>query len=185
LEARLTGSLLKKYRATVKKSSICVLFINQVRTKIRFMGPSTVEPAGGNALQHIMDIRLFLEPGKKLEKPVESLGKTLVAQYGAIAELFAHKSRYVRSSIKVPCPIIYGSGVSNLMFYAGVLQNFGFIVQKGPWYKINLPDTPEASVQGISGVQKWLKERLPEVRELVAGRLVLTTPTEEDTSDAG
>jgi recombination protein RecA len=173
--ARFQSNFFQKYKAGCKRAGITVWLINQVRTKIRFMGPSTTEPSGGNALKHWCDIRLMLELEERLKKTTELPGgKKETVQYGSVCSLFSLKNRYTFPYIKVPVAIYFGRGISNIYSYVNFLQQAGYISQGGAgMYTIKFPtkegqaETEAVKVRGYPKLEQWVKENAAEVKTLI------------------
>lgn len=80
-DSRVMSVFMKKYKADAMRLGVTWIMINQMRTHIRFMGVTTDEEAGGNAVKFYSDIRLQMKRAFKgtLEREEETAkGKSKV-----------------------------------------------------------------------------------------------------------
>ena len=75
LQARLMSQALRKLTANIKKSNTMVIFINQIRMKIRVMFGSPETTSGGNALKFYSSVRLDIRRIGAIKKGDEIVGK--------------------------------------------------------------------------------------------------------------
>jgi len=146
-ESRIQTLLLKKQKAMLKVNpNMTMYYINQMRDNIGALGFGSPKSktAGSRALKHLCDVRLMLKKGLPLKRPEQTFkGKDDVI-FGNMAKLKSDKNRYTRSHIEVPCPILYGTGVSNLYFYKGLLDELKLLKMKaGGHYTLELPTLTE------------------------------------------
>lgn len=121
LEARCQSLILKKYKYLFSKSGKTLILILQNRTKIA-MGygqQTTVQAAGGKAVEYHMDVTLELIKKEFLTRTVKGHDKPL--PYGSECFLKANKNRYVPPKIPMQIQIIFGKGVSNSSAIANAL----------------------------------------------------------------
>ncbi len=169
MDSAIASSFLRKYKADSVKFGTSFIFINQMRTKIQFLGASTNQEAGGNALKFYPDIRIMMKEarGGKLEREEETASGRVKVPYGSINEIWCIKSRYSRPFVPLKFTVIYGKGVSNLYAYKDFLENGGKIKKAGGWYSIDLGNEP-AKVQGINNVLNWIKDNKDLVQEYIS-----------------
>jgi recombination protein RecA len=184
LQARLTANFLIKYRKQFKAAGITVVFINQVRTQIRFRGITTTEAAGGNALKHYCDVRIMLELSERLSKVKENMNGKESVQYGSKCNIFTVKNRWAPPYVSLGLYIIFGRGVSNILSYLDFMVLKG-VVNKGSSgvYTIKLREGEEpVKRRGLPATEKWIRENLKDVKEYVEeqGGIVLESKDAEE-----
>ncbi len=167
MDSAIASSFLRKYKADAIKHGTSFIFINQMRVKIQFMGSSTSQEAGGQALKFYPDIRIMMKEarGGKLEKDEDTISGKVKVPYGSINEIWCIKSRYSRPFVPLKFTVIYGKGVSNLYAYKDFLESYGKITKAGGWYSIDLGET--AKVQGINKVLDWIRDNKEAVQEFI------------------
>lgn len=177
VDSKLVGNLLRRYKYEAIKNGTSWILINQVRTKIRFIGMSTTEEAGGNALKHYPDIRISMieKKGGKLERKEITPSGPAVVPYGSINTLWCTKSRFVRPFVPISIAFIYGKGISNLYSYEEFLEYRGYIKvssgrKKGSEksFKIDLKDGSSPFVlDGMDAMIAWIGDNKDKVREII------------------
>jgi recombination protein RecA len=168
LQARMMTNLLLKYKASSMKNGTSWIMINQMRTHIRFIGMTTEEEAGGNALKFYSDYRILMKEAKngKLERnEMTPLGVKKVP-YGSINDIWCLKSRYSRPFIPLRLGIVFGKGISNSYAYLDFLNFKGCIVKEGSWYAIDMAGK-KAKFQGENGVIEWINDNRDSVKQFI------------------
>jgi len=138
----------------------------------------TEDSSGGFAMKHFPDIRLRLDIGpqmKRLEKIATEAEKEVV--YGNEAWLYAVKNKGERPYIKIPCPIVFGRGVSNILVVKSILMANEMITGgRGGFFKVQLPGREEVSIRGTSELLSWIKSNMAMLTETlrIGGFLKLT-----------
>ena len=169
LQARLMTNLLLKYKTESMKNGTSWIMINQMRTHIRFVGMTTDEEAGGNALKFFSDYRIIMKEkykGKLEKNEITPLGVKKVP-YGSINEIWCIKSRYSRPFIPLQLGVIFGKGISNFYAYQDFLNFKGCIKREGAWYSITMGNLT-GRVQGDNGVIDWISQNKEEVSKFIA-----------------
>ena len=110
VDSRVMSNFLKKYKAEAVRHGVTWIIINQMRTKISFMGATGDVEAGGNALKFYPDIRLQMKKAFKgsLEREEETATGKQKVPFGAICTIWATKNRYERPGIPLNLAIIFG-----------------------------------------------------------------------------
>lgn len=167
-DSRVMSIFLKKYKAEAVRNGVTWIMINQMRTKIRFIGVTTDEEAGGNALKFYPDIRLQMKKAYKgvLERDEETATGKQKVPFGALCTIWAVKNRHARPHIPLSLAIIFGKGISNEYAYYDFLSSKNNIKKEGAWYTIKLGDVTD-KMQGINKVITWIKEHKVEVRDYI------------------
>ena len=125
VDARLLSKFIKKFKAVCTKYDVSMILINQLRTSIKVVGPSTKISTGGAAVEYYPDIRLRLEKPVPLTQSRKNnlTGEVETQQIGCTASIWAFKSKLGPGKIKVPITIVFGKGISNLLSYKNWLPN--------------------------------------------------------------
>lgn len=168
VDSRVMSVFLKKYKAESIRNGITWFIINQMRTKISFLGPSSEVEAGGKAMKFYPDIRLQMKRAYKgsLERVEETAIGQQKVPFGAICMIWAEKNRYERPKIPLNIAIIFGKGVSNEYAYYDYLTFKKTIVKTGAWYQIKLNDI-NVKLNGINKVIDWINENKDTVRNYI------------------
>jgi hypothetical protein len=185
LQARITKNFLIKYKATIKKLGIPVILINQMSTQIRFMGATTIEPAGGQALKFYSDIRILAEQKSKLEKNEDTLSGKQLVTYGNILKVWAMKNRHEKPFIAVDMAIIFGKGISNILAYKQFLEKHGRLkMSGGGYYSLDLDGSGKNIIKahGLPKLQEVIRDHAEEVQQTVndLGGFILLGESYED-----
>lgn len=162
LQARLSAALLLKWKSALRERGVTCWLVNQARIKSIGTGRNikfVLGGAGGKAQDHYPDIRLFAREGERLMRVEQTVSGEQKVPYGNIAGLWAEKNRADRPYIVVPCPVLFGKGVSNIMFMKTILQENGWISGgAGGNYRLTLPDGTEEKISGTDNIEKKIKE---------------------------
>ena len=167
-DSRVMSIFLKKYKAEAVRNGISWIIINQMRTKISFLGQTGDVEAGGNALKFYPDIRLQMKRAYKgvLEREEETATGAQKIPFGALCTIWAVKNRYARPMIPLALALIFGRGISNEYAYSDFLTNKGCIKKDGSWYYISI-GTEKIKVQGMNKVIDWIKENKDIVKDFI------------------
>ena len=170
IDARVSSTFMKKYKAEAVRCGVTWVMINQIRTKIA-MGFGQVthdEEAGGQALRFYPDIRLRMKKAFKgtLEREEKTSNGLQKVPFGAVCDIWAEKNRHMRPKIPLSLTIIFGKGISNEFAYAQWLLNQGFIIKTGSWFNIKFNDHDE-KFQGMDKIVEWVTTNRNEVKEFI------------------
>ena len=168
-DSMVMSTFLKKYKAEIRKQGCTWIIINQMRTKIRFIGTTTDEEAGGNALRFYPDIRIMMKKqrGGTLEREEATGFGSATVPFGVKNDVYCVKSRYSRPFVKLPLVIVFGYGVSNAYAYFDKMVHDGVVKREGAWYTIKLPNMEPARVQGQGRVMDFIEKNIHEVRDYI------------------
>lgn len=167
-DARVQATFLKKYKAEATRNGVTWIMINQMRTHIRFMGATTDEEAGGNALKFYSDIRLSMKKAYKgvLEKEEDTANGKQKVPFGALCQIWTEKNRYERPKIPLNIAIIFGQGIENAYAYYDFLTQMGCIKKNNAWFTVKMGDL-EGKENGSNKVIDWIKDHKADVKKFI------------------
>jgi len=155
VQARLMSQALRKLTSIISKSNTCLIFINQLRSKIGVMFGNPETTTGGNALKFYSSIRLDVRKISTLKDKEEVRGNQV-------------RVKVIKNKISPPFreaifDIIYGRGIDRLTDLINVAEKAAIINKAGSWYSYN----GEKLGQGVVNVSKFLKEKQDLMVEIV------------------
>ncbi len=165
IQSRYTGNLLKRYRDRIINKEKSVIFINQMRIKMSGYGfIANEEPAGGNAQQFAMDIRLKMETPSK-GKIYSSDDKK--QQIGMYNEIWAIKNKYCTPFKRYNIKLMLGTGIDESQDYAKWLIDNGVVEVKGCGNYTITWGGKEIKIKGVQAYEQWIKDNEEEVSEFI------------------
>jgi len=179
-KARYQSFFFDKYKPIFRWKKSNFWFINQVRVKIDLKGISELDSAGGQACKFAPDIRLMATIGPAIKRSEYILGaeKPEDVIYGNNAHIWCQKNRGERSHIKVDMPIIFGRGVSNLLFLKGVMQECKVITGGGGgFFKVKWREEPD-TIRGTDELHTYIKQNIVEMHKWMTEQGFLRLVTE-------
>jgi recombination protein RecA len=156
VQARLMSQALRKLTAAVSKSKTCLIFINQLRSKIGVMFGNPETTTGGNALKFYASMRVDIRKIASIKEKEEVIGNQVKVKI--------QKNKMFPPFRESVFDIIYGKGIDRLADMVTVAEVDGFINKSGSWYSYN----DEKLGQGLSNAVKTLKENPEIIKEIVA-----------------
>lgn len=175
LKARMESTFLDKFKGQLYKAGISLVLLNQMRTKIRFKGPSTLEPAGGNALKFYADVRFLITRAQFLERDMGGGQKQV---YGSDVEIASSKNKITGFHVPVKMTIVFGRGVSNVMYVFEKLRVKGYVKQSSSYFIFSSP-LGEQTVQGREAAMIYVKDNYRQFQTLLESDGVVTEASEE------
>ena len=146
-QARLMSHALRKLTGTIHKSSVSVIFINQIRMKIGTMGYGNPETTtGGNALKFYSSVRIDVRRIQSLKDKDEVFGNRT-------------RAKIVKNKVAPPFrealfDILYGTGISRTGELLDLGVEHGIVDKSGAWYAYG----SERLGQGKENVRAFLNE---------------------------
>ncbi len=172
-QARLMSQAMRKLNAAIGKSNTCVMFTNQLRSKIGVIYGNPETTTGGNALKFYASVRIDIR-----RKEVIKEGNDIV---GNRVRVKIVKNKVAPPFKEVEFDIMYNEGISKIGDMMDVATEYGIIQKSGSWYTFGKERT-----QGRDALKKVLidnpdiyKELETKVRDILKGGNNNPKPTEE------
>jgi recombination protein RecA len=123
LQARLMSKAMRKITGSLAASQSCVIFLNQLRSKVGVMYGSPEVTAGGNALKFYSSVRLDI---RRKEILTDNAGIRV-------------KVKVVKNKIAAPfkavmLDILFGSGIDRIGCMVDAAVDLDILERKGSWY---------------------------------------------------
>ncbi len=141
--ARLMSQAMRKLNAAIGKSNTCVVFTNQLRSKIGVVYGNPETTTGGNALKFYASVRLDIRRKEVIKEGQEIIGNRV--------RIKVVKNKVAPPFKEVEFDIMYNEGISKIGDLIDVGSEFGIVVKSGSWYSFN-----GERVQGREGLRKIL-----------------------------
>lgn len=155
VQARLMSQALRKLTAAVSKSKTCLIFINQLRSKIGVMFGNPETTTGGNALKFYASLRVDIRRIASIKEKDEVVGNQVRVKI--------QKNKMFPPFREVIFDIIYGKGIDRLGDMVNLAEKDGFVKKSGSWYSYG-----ETRLgQGISNAVKTLKDEPELIKDIV------------------
>ena len=155
VQARLMSQALRKLTAAVSKSKTCLIFINQLRSKIGVMFGNPETTTGGNALKFYASMRMDIRRIASIKEKDEVVGNQVRVKI--------QKNKMFPPFREAVFDIIYGKGIDRLADMVNLAERDGFVKKSGSWYSYE-----ETKLgQGLSNAAKTLKEDPELIRDIV------------------
>ncbi|MFN3269538.1 MAG: recombinase RecA, partial [Candidatus Kapaibacteriota bacterium] len=164
VQARLMSQAMRKLNAVIAKSNTCVIFTNQLRSRLGVMFGNPETTTGGNALKFYASVRIDLRRKDVIKDGQEIIGNRVRAKIV--------KNKVAPPFKEVEFDILYNEGISKVNDIIEIAINSDLIVKAGSWFSLN-----EERIQGREGLRKYLLEN-PEVYRTLEAKVreVLNLP---------
>jgi recombination protein RecA len=149
VQARLMSQAMRKLNAVIAKSNTCVIFTNQLRSKLGVVFGNPETTTGGNALKFYASVRIDIRRKDVIKDGQEIIGNRVRAKIV--------KNKVAPPFKEVEFDILYNEGISKINDIIEIATNNELIVKTGSWYTIN-----NERIQGRDGLRKYLLEN-PEI----------------------
>lgn len=145
-QARLMSQALRKMTASISKSNVAVIFINQIRSKIGVMFGNPETTAGGYALKFYSSLRLEIKKKALIKKGVDIIGQE--------TEVKICKNKFAPPFKTVMFELIYGKGINNYGELVDLALAKNILVRSGSWFSYK----DNKIAQGKEAASAFLKE---------------------------
>lgn len=142
LQARLMSKAMRKITGSLAASQCCVLFLNQLRSKVGVMYGSPEVTSGGNALKFYASVRLDIRRKEILSE-----------NEGIRVKVKVVKNKIAAPFKAVMLDILFGSGIDSVGCMVDAAIDLDIIERRGSWYAYH----GENIVQGRQNLITMLK----------------------------
>ncbi len=158
LQARLMSQALRKLTGSISKSRTCVIFINQIRSKIGVMFGNPETTTGGNALKFYASVRIDIRRIGQLKEREEVIGNQTRAK--------VVKNKLAPPFRVVDFDILYGQGISKMgeVLDMGVAANL--VEKSGAWFSYD----GQRIGQGRENAREFLKTN-PDIAKAIEDKI--------------
>ena len=144
-QARLMSQAMRKLNAAIGRSKTCVIFTNQLRSKIGVMYGNPETTTGGNALKFYASVRIDIRRKDIIKEGADIVGNRVRVKIV--------KNKVAPPFKEVEVDILYNEGISRLGDLIDIATDNGIVQKTGSWYAFG-----EDRVQGKEALKKLLKE---------------------------
>ncbi len=155
--ARLMSQAMRKLNHSIGKTNTCVIFTNQLRSKIGVIYGNPETTTGGNALKFYASVRIDVRRKEVIKEGQNIIGNRVRAKIV--------KNKVAPPFKEVEFDIMYNEGISKIGDMIDVGVEFGIIQKSGSWYTME-----GERVQGREGLRKILTEQ-PEIMTVLEGKI--------------
>lgn len=165
VQARLMSQAMRKLNAVIAKSNSCVIFTNQLRSKIGVMFGNPETTTGGNALKFYASVRIDVRRKDVIKEGQEIIGNRVRAKIV--------KNKVAPPFKEVEFDILYNEGISKINDIIELASTNNIIVKTGSWFTIN-----NDRIQGREGLKRFFNDN-PEIYKEIERKVreVLNLPT--------
>jgi recombination protein RecA len=149
MQARLMSQALRKITGAIGKSKTCVIFINQLRSKIGVMFGNPETTTGGNALKFYASVRLDIRRISAIKDGANVIGNRTKVKVA--------KSKVAPPFKEVEFDILYNEGISKAGDIIDLATEHNILKKSGAWFTYK-----EDRYQG----RDQLKQKMLEDQEL-------------------
>ena len=152
-QARLMSQAMRKLNAAIGRSSTCVIFTNQLRSKIGVIYGNPEVTTGGNALKYYASVRIDIRRKDVIKDGQEIIGNRV-------------RAKIVKNKVAAPFretefDILYNEGISRIGDLLDVAIEHGIVAKSGSWLTYK-----EERVQGRDSFRKLLEGNEPLLNEI-------------------
>jgi len=123
---------MRKVTNWIARERICLIFTNQLRTKLGVSFGDQWTTAGGKAIPFHASVRLRLKNTGMIKAKVNGVEQVV----GSKTNVQVVKNRMGPPHRKVDYEIYYDSGIDNWGGWLGVMKTFDIVAQSGAWYTL-------------------------------------------------
>ena len=143
-QARLMSQAMRKLNAAIGRSNTCVIFTNQLRSKIGVIYGNPETTTGGNALKYYASVRIDVRRKDVIKDGQEIIGNRVRAK--------VVKNKVAPPFRETEFDILYNEGISKAGDMLDVAIEHGIIAKSGSWLTYK-----EERVQGRDGFRKLME----------------------------
>jgi recombination protein RecA len=143
-QARLMSQAMRKLNAAIGRSNTCVIFTNQLRSKIGVIYGNPETTTGGNALKYYASVRIDVRRKDVIKDGQEIIGNRVRAK--------VVKNKVAPPFRETEFDILYNEGISKAGDMLDVAIEHGIIAKSGSWLTYK-----EDRVQGRDGFRKLME----------------------------
>jgi len=162
---------MRKVTNWIARERICLIFTNQLRTKMGVTFGDQWTTAGGKAIPFHASVRLRLKNTGMIKAKVDGVEQVV----GSKTDVQVVKNRMGPPHRKVSYEIYYDSGIDNYGGWLAIMKNYGIVKQAGAWYTLEDTDPETGEVfEEIKFQSKEFIEKViskPEVKERLYARI--------------
>jgi len=155
MQARLMSQALRKITGAISRSKTCVIFTNQLRSKIGVMFGNPETTTGGNALKFYASVRLDIRRIAAIKEGNDVVGNR--------TKVKVVKSKVAPPFKEIEFDIMYNEGISKSGDVLDLGVNLGIIKKSGAWFTFG-----EDRFQG----REQLRQKLMELPDLYNGLML-------------
>jgi recombination protein RecA len=126
VQARLMSQALRKLTGAISRSRTCIIFTNQLRSKIGIMFGNPETTTGGNALKFYASLRLDIRRIAAIKDGQNVIGNR--------TKVKIVKSKVAPPFKEVEFDIIYNEGISRAGDLIDLASNAGIVKKSGAWF---------------------------------------------------
>ncbi|NBX66033.1 MAG: recombinase RecA [Proteobacteria bacterium] len=158
LQARLMSQALRKLTGSIARSRTCVIFINQIRSKIGVMFGNPETTTGGNALKFYASVRIDIRRIGQIKEREEVIGNQ--------TRVKIVKNKLAPPFRQVDFDIMYGQGISKMgeILDLGVAANL--VEKSGAWFAYE----GQRIGQGRENARQFLKDN-PDLASAIENKI--------------
>jgi recombination protein RecA len=135
---------MRKVTNWIARERICLIFTNQLRTKMGVSFGDQWTTAGGKAIPFHASVRLRLKNTGMIKAKVSGVEQVV----GSKTNVQVVKNRMGPPHRKVDYEIYYDSGIDNYGGWLNIMKNFDIVKQSGAWYTLEDVDTETGETHG-------------------------------------
>ncbi len=171
VQARLMSQALRKITGAVNRSKTCVIFTNQLRSKIGVMFGNPETTTGGNALKFYASVRLDIRRIAAIKDKEEVVGNR--------TKVKVVKNKIAPPFKQVEFDIMYNEGISKAGDLIDLGVDTGILKKSGAWFTFG-----EERFQGRESFRQTLKENPDLMQSLELQVKKALGLIEDDTADS-
>ena len=121
---------MRKITNMIGREKICLIFTNQLRTRLGVSFGDAWTTSGGKAIPFHASVRLRLKSVGKITVKKDGLEQVL----GVKTQVQVVKNRMGPPMKKIEYDIYFESGIDNIGGWLETMKNYGLVTQAGAWY---------------------------------------------------